>query len=130
MNVVDSSAWLEYLGDGPNAPVFAKAIETPGKLVVPTLTLFEVFKRAFQLGGEGTALDAVATMLQGRVVDLSAALALDAARLSLDHGLPLADSIVLATARSQGAVLWTQDAHFKGLDNVEFREKRIAKEAD
>ena len=124
MNAVDSSAWLEYFGDGPNAPVFAKAIETPDKLIVPALTLFEVFKRSCQLKGETIALEAISVMLQGRVVKLSASLALDAARLSLDSGLALADSIILATARSHNAVLWTRDAHFKGLDNVEFREKQ------
>ena len=121
MNVVDSSAWLEYLGDGPNASEFAQAIETPHELAGPTLTLFEVFKRTFELKGEATAFDAVATMLQGRVVDLSAGLALEAARISIDKGLSLADSIILATARSQDAVLWIQDAHFSGLEGVEYR---------
>lgn len=122
MNVVDSSAWIEYFGDGVNANDFAAAIEDPDSLVVPTLTLFEVFKRTFQLKGEATALETIAVMLQGRVVGLSAGLALEAARLSLDAGLAMADSIILATARAENAVLWTQDAHFKGLDKVEFRE--------
>lgn len=122
MNVVDSSAWLEYFGDGPNAAVFARTIESPDQLAVPTLTLFEVFKRTCQLTGEATALEVIAVMLQGRVVDLSATLAMDAARLSLSTGLAMADSIMLATARGEDAVLWTQDSHFQGLDNVEFRE--------
>ena len=122
MNVVDSSAWLEYFGDGPNAAVFAEAIESPGELAVPTLTLFEVFKRTHQLTDETTALEAIAVMLQGRVVGLSATLAIDAARLSLNTGLAMADAIILATARAEDAVLWTQDSHFKGLDNVEFHE--------
>ena len=124
MNVVDSSAWLEYLGDGPNAPAFATAIETPDELAGPMLTLYEVFKRVHQLKDESTVLGAIALMLQGRVVDLSATLALDSARISLETGLPLADSIILATARAEGAVLWTQDAHFQNLDGVEFREKQ------
>ena len=124
MNVVDSSAWLEYLGDGPCAPDFAQVIEKPGELVVPSLTIFEVFKRTFQLKGEATALDAVAVMLQGRVADVTATTALDAARISLDESLPMADSVILATARSQGAVLWTKDAHFAGLAGVEYREKQ------
>jgi predicted nucleic acid-binding protein len=123
VNVVDSSAWLEYFGDGPNADEFAAAIEAPDRLAVPTLTLFEVFKRTYRLKGEATALEAIAVMLQGRVVELSAGLALEAARLSLDTGLALADSIILATARAEDAVLWTQDAHFRGLEKVEFREK-------
>jgi predicted nucleic acid-binding protein len=126
VNVVDSSAWLEYFGDGPSAPEFTQAVETPGELIVPTLTIFEVFKRTSQLKDEATALEAIGLMLQGRVVDLSATLALEAARISLDEHLSLADSIILATARSEGAILWTQDAHFAGLEGVEFREKKQA----
>jgi len=126
VNVVDSSAWLEYFGDGPNAADFATAIEETEQLAVPTLTLFEVFRRTHQLKDEATALEAVAVMLQGRVVELSAGLAIDAAKLSLETGLALADSIILATARAEDAVLWTQDAHFEGLEKVEFRRKRAA----
>ncbi len=124
MNVVDTSAWLEYFGDGPNASEFAQAIEAPEELVVPTLTVFEVFKRTCEIADEASALDAIAVMLQGEVVDLNSALSLDAARISLDTGLAMADSIILATARSSEAVLWTQDAHFEGLVGVEFRPKR------
>lgn len=124
MNVVDSSAWLEYFGDGPNAADFAGAIETADDRVVPTLTLFEVFKRVTQLKDEATALQAVGVMMQGRVVDLSASLAIEAGRLSLETRLPLADSIILATARSEGAVLWTQDAHFEKCEGVEYRRKQ------
>jgi len=124
VNVVDSSAWLEYFGNGPNAGDFATAIEAPQRLAVPTLTLFEVFKRTHQLKGEVSALEAIAVMLQGRMVELPAGLALDAAKLSLETGLALADSIILATARAEDAVLWTQDAHFQGFEKVEYREKR------
>jgi predicted nucleic acid-binding protein len=123
VNVVDSSAWLEYFGDGPNSKEFAAAIENPADLVVSSLTLFEVFKRTHQISDETTALDAIALMMQGRVVDLTSSLALAAAALSLETGLAMADSIILATARAEGAVLWTQDAHFDGLDDVEFRSK-------
>ncbi|MCE5204209.1 MAG: type II toxin-antitoxin system VapC family toxin [Coriobacteriales bacterium] len=124
MNVVDSSAWLEYFGDGPNAEEFAQAVEAPEELVVPTLTVFEVFKRTCQVADESSALDAIAVMLQGEVVDLDSALSLDAVRISLDTGLAMADSIILATARSREAVLWTQDAHFENVAGVEFRPKR------
>ena len=126
MNVVDSSAWLEYFGDGPNADVFAEAIERPDELVVPTLTLYEVFKRTHQLAGETTALNTVAVMMQGAVIDLSSSLALESARLSLETGLAMADAIILATSRSHDAVLWTQDAHFEGMEKVEFRRKQDA----
>jgi predicted nucleic acid-binding protein len=123
VNVVDSSAWLEYFGDGPNAGEFACVIENPADLVVPSLTLFEVFKRTCQISDETRALDAIALMMQGRMVGLTPALALTAATLSLTSGLAMADSIILATARAEGAVLWTQDAYYEGLDGVEFRSK-------
>jgi predicted nucleic acid-binding protein len=124
VNVVDFSGWLEYLGDGPNAPEFAAAIEDPDSLVVPTMVLFEVYKRTKQLLGDAAAFEAVGLLLQGRVVDLSAGLALDAASLSAEFGLPMADSVILAAAQAEGATLWTQDAHFKEFANVEYREKR------
>ena len=99
MNVVDSSAWLEYLADGPNAGFFAPAIEATDELVVPSICLLEVFKRIFQQRDEGQALQVVALMHQGRVVDLDSALALTAAKIGIDEKLALADSVVLATAR-------------------------------
>ena len=124
MNVVDSSAWLEYFANGPNAAFFAPAIEKTSDLLVPSLTLYEVFKRVLQQRDEGHALQAVAVMEQGSVIDLDAPLALIAARTSIEHRLPLADSIVLATARTHDAVLWTQDADFKGMAGVEYRKHK------
>ncbi len=123
MNVVDSSAWVEYFVGGSNADEFAVAIETTEDLVVPTMCVLEVFKRVTQLKSESAAMEAVGLMLQGRVVDLNSGIALEAARISLDEGFAMADSIILATARLEGAVLWTQDAHFEGLEGVEFRAK-------
>jgi toxin FitB len=120
MNVVESSAWLDYFANGPNAGYFASVVEAIGALVVPSITLLEVFKRVRQQRGESAALEAVAVMQQGRVVDLTAALALSVARLGGDHKLPLADSVVLATARAYDALLWTQDADFEGLPGVRF----------
>jgi len=124
MNVVDSSAWLEYFADGPNAAHFARAIETTRALIVPTLSLFEVFKRVTQQRGDDEALRVVAVMEQGKVVDLDRATALAAARLSLDHTIAMADSIMLATAQRHGAILWTQDADFEGLPGTRFFAKR------
>jgi predicted nucleic acid-binding protein len=123
VNVVDSSAWLEYFADGPNAGAFAPPIQATAELVVPSITLLEVFKRVYQQRGEGPALHAVAVMQQGRVVDLDGPLALAAAKLSADSKLPLADSVVLATARQHEATLWTQDADFEGLPEVRYRAK-------
>jgi predicted nucleic acid-binding protein len=120
MNVVDSSGWLEYFGGGKNAGSFAPAIEDTAKLLVPTLSLFEVFKRVLQQRGEPSALQAAALMHQGRIVDLDAPLALAAARLSAQERLPLADSVILVTARAFNATLWSQDADFKGVQGVRF----------
>ncbi|MDO8880316.1 MAG: type II toxin-antitoxin system VapC family toxin [Coriobacteriia bacterium] len=118
MNVVDSSAWLEYFAAGPNAEFFAAAIEATDDLVVPSITLYEVFKRVAHQRGESEALAAVAQMQQGNVVELSSSLALDSARTSLDLKLPMADSVILATARAFDATLWTQDVDFEGVSGV------------
>jgi len=126
MNVVDSSGWLEYFADGPNADFFAKAIEATADLVVPTVSLYEVFKRVLQQRSEGEALQAVAVMQQGRIVELSGTLALAAARLSVDLGIPMADSIMLATARAWEATLWTQDADFDTVPGVRYVVKQNA----
>ena len=128
MNVVDSSAWLEYFANGPNAEFFSAAIEKTAELIVPSLTLYEVFKRVLQQRDEDSALQAVAVMQQGTVVDLDAPLALVSARLSIEHRLPMADSVILATARSHDAILWTQDADFKGIPGVEYRKQRSSGE--
>lgn len=129
-NVVDSSGWLEYFSDGPNADFFADAIEDAASLVVPSISLYEVFKRLLReagqgpSGGEDDALRVVAAMQRGAVVELDAELALDAARLSHDAKLPMADSVILATARWRGATLWTQDKDFEGFPGVRYVEKR------
>jgi predicted nucleic acid-binding protein len=124
MNVVDSSGWLEYFADGPNADFFAQAIEAVTELVVPTLSLYEVFKRVLQQRGEGDALQAVAIMIQGQVIDLDMDLALSAAKVSTELGLPMADSVMLATARTHAATLWTQDADFEQIAGVQYVTKR------
>lgn len=118
MNVVDSSGWLEYFAGGPQARLFAKPIEDTASLIVPTLSLYEVFKRVLQQRSDDEALQAVAVMEQGRVVDLDRATALAAAELSVRHRLPMADSVMLATARRADATLWTLDSDFKGLEGV------------
>jgi predicted nucleic acid-binding protein len=124
MNVIDSSAWLEYFANGPNASFFAPAIEKTTDLVVPSLTLYEVFKRILEQRDEGAAMQAVAVMQQGRVIDLDASLALIAARISTERKLPMADSVIFATAAVHGAELWTQDADFKGLPGVHYRKHK------
>ena len=125
MNVVDSSAWLAYFADEPNAQHFASAIEAPDSLIVPSITLLEVFKKVAQQRGEGVALQYIAVMQQGRVVALDATLALLAATLGTRHKLPLADSIIYATAQQGNALVWTQDADFDGLDGVRYFTKSL-----
>ncbi|QQZ29867.1 type II toxin-antitoxin system VapC family toxin [Thiothrix subterranea] len=125
MKVVDSSGWLEYLADSNNADAFAAAIENTDELVVPSISVFEVFKRILQQQGEDAALQAVAIMVQGNVVDLDVSLALSAAKLSHEKKLPMADSIILATARANGAELLTQDNDFEGIDGVQYFKKSV-----
>ena len=125
MNVVDSSGWLEYFADGPNADFFAPAIEATSELIVPAISVYEVFKRVLQQRSESEALQAMAVMMRGRGVDLDAQLALAAARVSTQYRIPMADSIILATARVHGAILWTQDEHFEQIESVRY----IAKQA-
>jgi predicted nucleic acid-binding protein len=124
MNLVDSSAWLEYFADGPNAASFAKPIAASRSLLVPSLALFEVFKRVTQQRGEDEALRAIAVMEQGKVVDLDRATSLEAARLSIEHGIAMADSVMLATAYRHRATLWTQDSDFEGLPGTRYFAKR------
>ena len=121
MNVVDSSAWLEYFAGGGNVNFFSAAIENVEELIVPTLSLYEVFKRVMQQRTESEALQVIAVMRQGQIVDLDGNIALSAARLSMEHKLPMADSVMLATAREHSAMFWTQDSHFEGIAEVRYR---------
>ena len=118
-NVVDSSCWLEYFTGSKRAAQFADAVEDGEHLIVPVITIYEVFKKVFRERGENEALQAAGMMHAGRVVELDASLALEAARLSL----PMADSIIYATALRHGATLWTQDEHFKDMPSVRFFRK-------
>ena len=123
MNLVDSSGWLEYFADEVNASFFAAAIEDAEHLIVPTISLYEVFKRVLQQRGEGPALQAGALMEHGQVIDLNASIALLGAKLSHELKLPMADALILATARSHEATLWTQDEDFSALGGVRYITK-------
>jgi predicted nucleic acid-binding protein len=124
VNLVDSSAWLEYFAGGPLAGQFARPIEQTDALLVPTIVVFEVAKRVMQQRGEDAALQVVAVMHQATVVDLDAVVALNAAQVSLAHKLPLADSVILATARQHNATIWTLDADFEGIPGVRYFARR------
>lgn len=123
MNLVDSCGWLEYFADGTYADFYASAIEDTVTLIVPTICILEVFKRVRQQRGEDAALQVVAVMHQGQVIALSASIALRAANVGSELKLPLADSVILATAQAHGALVWTQDAHFKDIQSVKYIEK-------
>jgi predicted nucleic acid-binding protein len=123
VNVVDSSGWLEYLADGPNAHHFAAAVEQVEALIVPTISVYEVFKRMSLVRGEAAAFAAAGLMYQGEVVPLNGLLAVDASYLSRELSLPMADSIILATASAHGATLWTQDKDFAAIDGVKYIAK-------
>jgi len=122
MNLVDSCGWLEYFADGPNADFFTPAIEDTKNLIVPTICIFEVFKRIYQQRGEDAALQAAALMQQGQVVAIDDISALSAAKCSIDYNLPMADSIILAIARLRKATIWTQDIDFKSIEGIKYIE--------
>lgn len=123
MNIVDSSGWLEYFSDGPNADCFTEPLGSIPELLVPTTILYEVFKVVCRQRGEDAALQATALMQQGTIIELSSSIALLAAKLSLDAKIPMADSIILATAQTNDATLWTQDNDFEGLPGVRYFPK-------
>jgi predicted nucleic acid-binding protein len=120
MNIVDSSGWLAYFADKPNAKHFLPPLSDSDLLVVPVITIYEVFKVILRESSENEALQAVVAMQKGKVVDLSTPLAIAASRLSLEHQLPMADSIILATAQEFKAIIWTQDSDFKNISKVKY----------
>ena len=124
MNIVDSSGWLAYFADEPNAKHFLKPLKDTASLVVPTVTVYEVFKVVLRESSKDEALQAAAVMQKGTVVDLTFQLAIAASRLSLEHDLPMADSIILTTAKAYDAILWTQDADFKNMPGVKYFPKK------
>ncbi|MBW1715030.1 MAG: type II toxin-antitoxin system VapC family toxin [Deltaproteobacteria bacterium] len=124
MNIVDSSGWLAYFADEPNAKHFFTPLNDSASLVVPTVTIYEVFKVILRESKENEALQAVVAMQKGTVVDLTTTLAIAASKLSLKHNLPMADSIILATANEFNATLWTQDSDFKNMGGVKYFPKK------
>jgi predicted nucleic acid-binding protein len=124
VNLVDSSAWLEYFAGGAQAAQVSAAIEDVKRLLVPTIVLVEVTRRVLQQRDEDAALQVAAVMHQGRVVPLDGALALGAAHAGVAHRLPLADSIIYATAQRHKATIWTFDGDFASLPGVRYFPKR------
>ena len=123
MNIVDSSGWLEYFSGGPNSRHFSFPLQDPASLIVPVITIYEVFKVALRESDENRALQAVAAMQKGTIVDLTASIAMNASKLSLQYSLPMADSIILSTAQAYECLIWTQDSDFENLPGVKFFPK-------
>jgi len=123
-NVVDSSGWLEYFADATNADFFAPAIENTKDLIVPSISILEVFKHVLRQCSEKQAFESIECMLQGTIVDLTIEISLYAAKLGVQHKIPLADSIILATGIIHNATIWSQDIDFKGLPHVKYRSKK------
>jgi len=124
MNIVDSSGWLAFFADEPNAKHFLLPLKDTASLVVPAVTIYEVFKVVLRESNENKALQAAVAMQKGKVVDLTATLAIDASKLSLQHGLPMADSIIFATAQVFNATIWTQNSDFKNFSGVNYFPKK------
>jgi predicted nucleic acid-binding protein len=124
VNIVDSSGWLAYFADEPNAKHFLNPLKDAASLIVPTITVYEVFKVVLRESSENEALQAAAAMQKGTVVDLTVQLAVSASKFSLKNGLPMADSIILSTAKAYDAILWTQDSDFKDMAGVKYFPKK------
>lgn len=126
-NVVDSSGWLEYFANAENASFFAEAIENTSNLIVPSISLHEVFKHILRRCSEKEAFACIECMTQGRVVDLDIEISLSAARLGVQYKIPMADSIILATGIAHEAIIWSQDADFSGLPHVKYINKKVTR---
>ena len=124
MNIVDSSGWLEHFSNGPNTQRFLSPLKNTNALVVPVVSIYEVFKVVLREGGENAAIQAAMAMQKATVVEMTSRLAMAAAKISLELSLPMADSMILATARIHNATIWTQDAHFKDLTGVKYFVKK------
>jgi len=125
MNIVDSSGWLEYFAGGPNADNFSSPLKDSSSLIVPTISIYEVFKVILRESKENEALQAIAAMQKGKVVDLNTSIAMNASKISLQYSLPMADSIILSTARAYKCIVWTQDSDFRDIPDVKFFPKGV-----
>ena len=123
MNIVDSSCWIEYLMGTEIGAKVASVIENPGELVVPTITLYEVYKKLLAEKDEEYALNVVSYMQTGTVIDLNAGLSLSAVQVNRKHKLPMADSIIYATSLYHQAVIFSCDKHFKDIPNIQYFPK-------
>ena len=119
--VLDSSCWLEFLMDTPRAALFADVLDDADSLLVPVITVYEVIKKIVRELGDDIASSSLVLMQRSPIVNVDLALATQAMR----NGLPLADSLIYATAQMHGATLWTQDQHFEGMPGVRYFQKSV-----
>ncbi|MGE5807274.1 MAG: type II toxin-antitoxin system VapC family toxin [Ignavibacteria bacterium] len=120
MNLVDSSGWLEYLADGKNAKSFAPVIEKIDELIVSTINIYEIYKKILNEKDENAAIQVMGMMQQAKVIEVNGAIAIQAAKLSFEKKIPMADSLIYITAKLNDATVWTQDIDFKDLDGVKY----------
>lgn len=123
MNLVDSCGWLEYFAGGGNSEFFSQAIENVDELVVSTINIYEVFKKILIQRGESDAFKAISLMYQAKVIHVTPEISLYAAQLSYEYKLPMADSLILSSAKTHNAILWTQDSDFKDIEGVKYVKK-------
>jgi toxin FitB len=123
VNLVDSSGWIEVIAGAPGADFFAPVLGVFEELLVPRICMVEVARYFYRERGEHEALQAMAQMRQGKIVEINDDILMGAAQLGKEHRLPLADSLVLATARVYGAMVWTQDSDFEGIEGVRYTPK-------
>jgi toxin FitB len=124
MNVVDSSGWIEFFAMSANGHFFMPIIQDTQNLLVPTICMYEVFKRMVTKFSDDDALKAMGIMSLGQIIDIDQAIAISAAQISLELKLAMADSLILAVARAHNATLWTEDEHFKDIPGVQYIEKQ------
>ena len=122
MILIDSYGWIEYFGEGPLADNYAAFIEKADEkeTVTPTIVIYEVYKKIKSVRGEEKALEAYAQMSRTRIVELTNSVCLEAADLSINLKLGMADSIIVATARAYDAEIVTSDGHLRNIDKVKF----------
>lgn len=123
MNLVDTSGWLEYFANSKNATLFAPAIEKTEDLIVSTINIYEMYKKILIEKDEYTAILVISLMKQAKVIEVNSEIAIQAAKLSFEKKIPMADSLIYVTAKLNNAILWTQDFHFKGLQGVKYFKK-------
>jgi len=124
--LLDSYGWIEYFTEGPLAGKYAKYVEDVNEenTVMPTIVVYEVYKKIKGEISEEKALEAYAQLMRAKVIPIDISLAIEAADFSLKLGLGMADALIYAAAKREGARIVTSDEHFKGLEDVEFIEEK------